>query len=412
MPTKISERAVVFLVGAVQFVNILDFMMVMPLGPDFAVELGIPNSHLGVIGGSYTASAAVSGLVSSFFLDRFDRRKALAVAMLGLVLGTLAGGFAVDLPTLMAARILAGAFGGPATSIALSIIADVIPPERRGKAIGAVMAAFSVASVFGVPAGLELAHRGGFRLPFFAVAGVGFLVALCAVFFLPPLRLHLESAKGPEPSYGELLKRPVVLISWAMTATAMMGSFILIPNISAFVQFNIGYPREHLGRLYFVGGILGFATMRLIGSLVDRHGSFRVGTVGTLIWVSTIYVGFYSYLPQIPVMVIFVAFMVTSSMRGVPLNTLTTKVPSPRERARFMSIQSAVQHFSAAIGAFLSAQMLSELPDKRLVGMPAVSLATMGLGLTFPFFLWLVESRVAPAGRPAPAAAPVTEPAE
>ena len=84
---KSSEAKVVFAVGAVQFVNILDFMMVMPLGPDFARALGIPLSHLGYIGGSYTAAASVSGIAGAFFLDRFDRRKALAVAMLGLTLG-------------------------------------------------------------------------------------------------------------------------------------------------------------------------------------------------------------------------------------------------------------------------------------------------------------------------------------
>ena len=53
-----SERLLVFLVGAIQFVNILDFMMVMPLGPDFARALGISTAHLGTVGGSYAAAAA------------------------------------------------------------------------------------------------------------------------------------------------------------------------------------------------------------------------------------------------------------------------------------------------------------------------------------------------------------------
>src|SRR5438094_10526029 len=81
------ERAVVLLVAAVQFVNILDFVMVMPMGPDFARALGIPASNLGLIGGSYTAAAAVSGLLCSLFLDRFDRRPALGLAMIGAVAG-------------------------------------------------------------------------------------------------------------------------------------------------------------------------------------------------------------------------------------------------------------------------------------------------------------------------------------
>jgi MFS family permease len=82
-----SEGWIVFLVGAVQFINIWDFVMVMPLGPDFAGALGIPLSHLGLLGGAYTAAAALAGIAGSTFLDRFDRRPALAVAMTGLVLG-------------------------------------------------------------------------------------------------------------------------------------------------------------------------------------------------------------------------------------------------------------------------------------------------------------------------------------
>ena len=99
-----------FLLAAVSFVNILDFMMVMPLGPDFARDLGIATSKLGIIAGSYTAAAAVAGVVGAMFLDRFDRRQALAVAMLGLVTATALGGLAVGLGTLVAARVLAGLF--------------------------------------------------------------------------------------------------------------------------------------------------------------------------------------------------------------------------------------------------------------------------------------------------------------
>jgi predicted MFS family arabinose efflux permease len=158
-----SERLIVFLVGAIQFVSILDFMMVMPLGPDFARALGISTAHLGVIAGSYTLTAAVSGIIAATFLDRFDRRSALGVALFGLVTGTAMGALAQGLTSLVLARGLAGAFGGPATAISLSIIADVVPPARRGRAMGAVMGAFSVASVLGVFAALQLATWGGWR---------------------------------------------------------------------------------------------------------------------------------------------------------------------------------------------------------------------------------------------------------
>src|SRR5688500_2448470 len=154
------ERKIILLLAAVNFVNVLDFMIVMPMGPDFAAALGIPLSRLGIIGGAYTAAAAVAGLVGATFLDRFDRRRALAVSLLGLVIGTLLAAAAQGFVTLVLARVVAGAFGGPATALSLSILSDVVPAERRGKAMGAVMGAFAAASVLGVPAGLELAQRG------------------------------------------------------------------------------------------------------------------------------------------------------------------------------------------------------------------------------------------------------------
>src|SRR5512145_2560571 len=169
-------------------------MMVMPLGPDFAAGLGIPMSQLGLVGGAYTAAAAVAGLIGASFLDRFDRRTALGGAMLGLVFATAAGGFATGLGTMILARCLAGAFGGPATALSIAIVADAVPAERRGKALGKVMGAFTIASVLGVPAGLELARLGSWRTPFFAVAGMGFLVAGAALALMPPLRAHLDRA--------------------------------------------------------------------------------------------------------------------------------------------------------------------------------------------------------------------------
>lgn len=392
-----SERLIVFLVGAVQFVNILDFVMVMPLGPDFARALGVPVADLGYVGGAYTAAAAVSGLIGSFFLDRLDRRPALVAAMLGLVAGTAAGGLATGLATLLAARVIAGLFGGPATSLAFSIIADVIPVERRGKAMGAVMGAFSAATVLGVPAGLELARLGGWRMPFFAVAGLGLAITLAVGWALPPLRGHLRGVGVGGTPLGALLSRPIVLSSYAMTATVMMSGFIVIPNISPYVQENLRFPREHLGSLYLFGGIVSFFATRFGGRLVDRFGSFKTGTFGASLLFLVLYVFFYDHRPWIPVAAFFMAFMLAMGLRNVAYNTLTSKVPRPDERARFQSIQSAVQHAASAAGAFLAARMLTVRPDGTLDGVDRAALVAMALTVLVPVLLWWVERRVAAA---------------
>lgn len=388
-----SERGLVWIVGAVQFANILDFMMVMPLGPDFSRALGIPASQLGVIGGTYTAAAALAGLLGMWWLDRFDRRPALLVAMLGLAAGTAAGAFASDLPTLVMARALAGFWGGPATSLAMSMIADGVAPERRGRAMGAVMGAFAAASVLGVPAGLELSRRGGWRLPFFAVAALVLVIAAAAWRVLPAMRGHLQhGAIKADPR--ALLRRRAPLLALGLTALLMAASFSLVPNIAAYVQGNMGFPRADLGLMYLIGGVISFFVTRVAGWAADHLGLAQVSTAGTLLFAAVVAVGFYAAPSPLPVPALFVGIFLSMGLRNVPYNTLMTLVPGPRERATFMSLQSAAQHLAASAGAFASSRLLTELPSHQLAGMGDVAVFSMALTAVSLPVLWALSRAV------------------
>ena len=414
-----GQLAIVLLVASVQFVNILDFVIIMPLGPFFADALHISEDRLGYVNASYTAAAALSGLLGALFLDRFDRRKALAVAMAGLVLGTLAGGLAVDLPTLLLTRFVAGAFGGPATSLAFSIIADSIPNELRGRATGTVMGAFSLAAVLGVPAGLLAAETFGWRAPFFAVGGIGFFVVFGAITFLPAMKGHLTSRQLKVP-FTELLTRPVVQLSYLMTATVMFAGFILIPNIPSYLQLNLSFPRELIKYAYMFGGIVSLFSTQIGGRFVDRYGSFKVNAFGTAVTVLTVYLFFFSPLfspPAWNVYLAYIAFMLGNGLRNVSYNTLTSKVVEPEVRARFQSMQSAVQHLAAAVAAFTSAQLLTMgarphdwpgVSGSILVGFSKVAFICMSVSACIPLLLLAVERRVT--RRAALTAVPVTVP--
>lgn len=383
----------IWLVGAIQFVNVLDFIMVMPLGPDFAAGLGIATSQIGLVGGSYTAAAAVSGFAGSFFLDRFDRRSALAVTLLGLVIGTVLGGFATGLGTLLLSRVVAGCFGGPATSVSLAIIADVIPAARRGKALGAVMGAFSVASVLGVPVGLELARRFGWRMPFFAVGALGLVLSAAAIAGMPALRSHLTPRAHTTAPRAPLLDS-VTLLALLNTAVTMIGVFAVVPNISAFLQHNLHYPRDRIGLLYMVGGAASFVCMRIVGSLVDKHGAGRVFLVGTALHAVALLWGFIYAGSTTPILLVFTLFMLSGSVRMVPMQSLSSRVPGPEQRARFMSAQSSVQHLASAAGAMAASVVLVAAPNGALEHMDRVAWAALVLACLAPFGIIALERRV------------------
>lgn len=385
------ERRIVWTVALVQLMNVLDFMIVMPLGDDFAKALAIPQNDVGYVAGAYTAAAFISGLVGARFLDRFCRKRVLLVSMLGLAIGTAMGGLATGLPSLIVARAIAGLFGGPATATSLAIVADVVPIERRGRAMAVVMAGFSVASVLGLPAGLMLARAGSWHTPFFVIAGLVAAVTVFAAWAMPTLRGHLDKQRHYTPAL-QLLARPEISLGLATAACVMFSVFAVVPHVPSYLINNVGFPRENYELLYLSGGIVSFAVLQVAGRWTDRVGSLPVMIAGSAAVMIAIGTGFLSPTPLLPVYVFFMLFMASGSLRGVAQSTLSTKLPLPAERAQYMSLQSAVQHASSTAGAFLSAAVLTSDPiTKRIDPMWAVSAMAMAAAIAAPVALALTQ---------------------
>ncbi len=376
--------------AAVHFVNLLDFMMVMPLGPDFAAALGIPMSHLGVVGGSYTAAATVVGIAGSLMLDRWERRSVLTWSVLGLGLSTMSGAMATGTWTLVAARMAAGSFGGIAATLCFSMVADLAPESHRGRATAIVASGFSLASILGVPAGLELARRGGWRAPFLVVGAVALVLAAAARRLLPPMRGHLDTKEASVPlAFDERMGMAFVAFG-----CGIFGNFLLVPNLSAYMQFNLGFPRAQMGLLYLGGGLASLATMRLAGMWTDRSRALWPVLTGTLLVSAVLVLGAVFQPPWIPPVLFFSVFMSFNAARWVSINALASRVPPPSSRARYLSAQNAFTHAASALSAFASAAFLTTDPSGRLAGMPALAATAALLGLGAPFAVWRLEKLI------------------
>jgi predicted MFS family arabinose efflux permease len=265
--------------------------------------------------------------------------------------------------------------------------------------MGAVMGAFSVASVVGVPAGLYLAQFAGWRAPFFVVGGCGLAITASVIWLLPPIAGHLNAGSHRAPM-RDLLVRRETWLGLAMTALLTLSAFLLIPNLSAFIQFNMGWPRNDLGLLYMVGGAMSFVALRIFGRITDHFGAVPLSLAGSLAFTLCTALWLIVTPPPVSVLVLFPAMMISMSARNVANQTLLSRVPLLAHRAAFQSLNSATQHFASALAAILGASLLTSLPSGALVGVDNLAWIALSFAAVLPLVVWrndrVVGARDAP----------------
>lgn len=382
------ERLLLITLGAINFTHIVDFMIMMPLGPQLMRLFAISPQQFSALVSTYTFSAGTASFVAAFLLDRFDRKRALITAFVGFIIGTFACAMAPNYHLLLSARVITGAFGGILSALILSIVGDVIPQERRATAMGIVMAAFSVASVFGVPFGLYIATRFSWHAPFTFLGCLGLMLFVPIVMAVPSLREHLASDRqhpGPVAVLTSVAKNGNQL--WALWFTVMLvlGHFIIIPFISPFMVANVGFRETDLTYIYLLGGLVTVFTSPLIGRVADRVGKAQVFTAFALLALVPVFLITNLHQTALPVaLAITTVFFVTSNGRWVPAVAMVTSAVSPQNRGSFLSINSAAQQLSAGVAAAFGGMIVAKdasgaLLNYHYVGYIAIAISLLAI---------------------------------
>ena len=108
----LRERSILLILLAVQFTHFMDFMVLMPLGPQFMRIWDVSPTEFAILVSAYTLSAAVASVLCGLYIDRFDRKRALLLLYGGFTISTLLCALAPDFTALLVARTITGAFGG------------------------------------------------------------------------------------------------------------------------------------------------------------------------------------------------------------------------------------------------------------------------------------------------------------
>lgn len=375
----VSEGTLLALLAMVNFTHIMDLVIMMPMNPIFQRELGIDETKFGWLVASYAGSAGVTGIIGSFVLDKFDRRKTLIFLYAGFLLATLGCALSGSYWLLFIARSFAGAFGGMLGALVLAVIGDVIPMERRGRAMGIVMSAFSVASVIGIPVGLYFADAMGWPAPFWLVSGLSLIVFIALLLKFPSITVHMENKKS---SSIERFKAIFQLVNarWALVFNfvLMLAGMSVVPFIASYMVKNVGLQTTQLMYIYMCGGLVTVVSGPMIGKAADRIGKQKMFLIMGLF--SIIPIVLITNLPALPLWQVLCCtsfFFIVFGGRFVPAMSMITSSVPVQVRGSFMSFNSAVQQVATAVaagtaGAMLQKNELGAITNFWVVGVFAV----------------------------------------
>ncbi len=382
--TPRRERWLLLTLAGIQFTHILDFMIMMPLGPQFRLIFSISDAQFGLLVSAYTLSAGASGLMASTYLDRFDRKHLLLTLYALFAVATLACGLASSYEFLMGARVAAGVFGGVLSALSQTIVADVVPFERRGRAMAVVMSSFSLSTVAGVPLGLLVANAAGWQATFWGIAGVSGILAASAVFTMPSMGAHVARGRGHSMWSGVAAVLADVNHRWAFlfSLTMMSAGFLVIPYITLYMQSNGGVRAADVPYIYLCGGLATLVSARFFGRLTDKKGKqetfalLATALCGPLVALTL--------LPAWPLPVLIgvsTLLFVVMSGRMIPGMALMSSAADPALRGTFMALNAAAQSAAMGLAAMVGGHLISRDAGGHIEGYWMAGLAGAALSL-------------------------------
>ena len=366
------ERFFLFSLAGIQFTHILDFMIMMPLGPQFITALSINTHQFGLLLSSYTFAAAIAGVFATYYIDRFERRQLLLRLYVCFIIATIACGLASNYHMLFIARACAGAFGGILGSLVQTIVADSIPFERRGKALGTVMAAFSVSTVAGVPLSLFLANHIsflGWRAPFIFIGLISILILFIGYRYIPKISGHLHHVHEGNrfQQIYEVFVAHRHLRAFLFVGLIMLTGFTVIPYIALYLTANVGIENSYISLIYLCGGLATLMSSRFIGHMADKYGKVKVFRILAIISLIPILVT--TNLIPVPLWVVLVnqtAFFVLISGRMIPAMAIVSQMVEPKIRGTFMSLIGSVQMLASGIASVVAGLVVTITTNGRM----------------------------------------------
>ena len=352
-------------------IDLLGFGIVLPLLPLYGREFGASHATIALIFISYSGMQFISAPLWGRLSDRIGRRPVILLGLMGSVLSYACFAWASVaelLPLLFVSRLTAGVFGGT-ISTAYAYIADVTPPEERGRGMALIGISFGIGFTIG-PAIGGIGHSIHAAAPGVIATGFSLIAFLFAWRRLVEPEGHVPAPRRNWLDLGAFRQafavagvRVILLLGFlAVTCFALMESTL---GLLGRDEFHFDYWQVGLLFTY-----LGFFSALAQGMIVRRYmkkvGEYRFVIFGSI----TLTIG----------LVLLAVVRDTWLLIGIaPLSVVGFALISPSLNS-LLSRRSGADVQGGVMGVNQSLQSLA-----RIAG-PGIGLPLLGVAVPLPFW--------------------------
>jgi multidrug resistance protein len=329
------------------FVDMLGLIIIYPLLPFYAEDLGADAAIVGALIASFSVAQLVAAPVWGWLSDKYGRRPAILVGLLLSALAYLIFAFASSLLILFVSRIVQG-LGGGTIGVVQAYVSDVSEAKDRAKTLGWLSAVTSLGAVVGPAIGSALVRFGGRHAPGLGSAALCILVSGFAWKFLAESRgtqtMELAAA-GQHKSGGGAITRvlmnphdPAARLIWIYTIAigAFYGTTAILPLVLA---DRVGATEQNVGYfIMYLGGIGVIVRTGILGRMIEWLGEAKLCRLGLVLLASglALVAAIHSY----PVLFLSFTLMPLGTAFIFPAVTaMLSRVVSKSERGLYMGVQ-------------------------------------------------------------------------
>ena len=394
----------VLILAASCFVSGLNVNVLSPLMPSIGQTFDVSDAAVGQLATLHATIAGVLAVAIAPVIDRYPRRAVLRIELAILLLAMGLSALAPSFGWLFAGQALAGLGGAIIGGICLAATGDLFVDERqRNRAIGTVSAAFSIATIAGLPLITEVSNIVGWRWAMAVLLAPTALVVL-GTSWLPAAVVRAPAEAADHHRYREALENWQVnwLLAGVIVVCLVMAGWQVY--FGAYTTAVFGISANALSLLFLaagVGQLLAAETLALLLRLGSARTVFvLVALVESIAFLSMSLVGG-AWWQLLPFVVILSAGMTT-----LYLSTTVLLLDSqPAARGAVMALQTGCFEFGWALGTAVTGGALV------LLGSYPAVYATLGLILPLSLLFLAISRGVArrpgpSGGRTSPSLAP------